>query len=391
VRNLARRVLARYLEAGANLAPDIKNIEQLLSRNDMPGALDALNTFLRKKLQVYVNRHSDEPARIGTEWIQNADPDDLGRFMEVIKTLMAARQELMRPAPEAMRVENILRQLKPDLPWLEEMSRGVDDHFKHGPFTIILSKGAEHGMEEAIQTLDLVASKIRPKFPKVLYGKVYVRKGLRSDAGTYQASPHARGSQVAGSYVEATDTINLSLYATPDRSSVETLIHEFGHRYHTRFLNGDLRDRFKQLHEVGDIHVTHFALAERRKIVAEWMALFREHQQENYPDADTMLSPRASLWSASYDRALYRKDVLPLLKAFRDDKDETVAEKLEYALGQYQYGGNLTTVTNEGQYHPLYASDYGSTKWEENFAECFLKFVTGKALPAPLQDFMAQL
>jgi len=383
----SRRVAVRYLLAKGSFAPEIKKVETLVRQSAYEDALEALDSFLVKQLNVWVAPRR-ENAHIKTEWLHTLERPDQVRFGEVVKLLLAARHLLMGTAPEGMRIERIIDEVQREIPWLEEVSRGVEDEIKHGPFTIILTAGAGDGLQEAIETLDAAADKIRPKFPKVLYGKVYVRRGLLK--GTYEASPHG-SSQVAGSYVAGTDTLNLSLYATPDRNSLKTIIHEFGHRYHTRFLNGDQREKFIELSTVGDIQKTHFPLAERKKLVSEIMALLREHQKENYPDADTFLSERASLWWHSYPRDEYKQKVVPLVRRFRDDKDESVADELEHALGQYQYGGNLGVVTNEQEVRPLAASLYGETSWQENFAETFLAYILGTTLPEPLKKFMSDL
>lgn len=381
---LARRVASRYLLAAGVFAPDILRIEALIRQNAFDDALDALDQFLIKKLNIRVTRSSDR-FHVLTEWAHALDYEEKQRFEQVISLFGALRYGLRndRDDPEVM--WNLLESIKRELPWLEAVSRGQDDEFKHESFTIILTKGAESGLEEAIAALDAAAQKIRPRFPKVLYGKVYVRRGLRGD------SPHESGSQVAGVYVDATDTVSLSLYATPERDSIKTLIHEFGHRYHTRFLNSDQREKFIELSTVGDVQRSQFPLAERKRLAAELMALYREHQREEYPEPDTFLSERARLWSEAYPRDEWRQDVVPLLKRFRDEQDNTVEVALEAALAQHQFGGNLTVILNEDRYQPLAASRYGEKNWKENFAECFLATVLGTPLPEALQAFMDAL
>ena len=386
MRSSARRVATRYMLAAGVFAPDVKRIETLVRQKSYEDALEALDSFLIKKLNIRVTRSSDR-LHVLTEWAHALDHEERGRFDTLVALLGNLRYALRhdRDDDDLELIWKMLDRIQEEVPWLETISRGQDDEFKHGSFTIILTKGAEGGLDEAIAALDKAAAKIRPKFPKVLYGKVYVRRGLRG------SSPYGAGGQVAGVYVEATDTISLSLYATPDRDSIKTLIHEFGHRYHTRFLNSDQREKFIELSTVGDVQRSQFPLSERRRLTAEILALFREHQQENYPDSDTFLSKRAQLWLDAYPRELWRKDVMPLLKRFRDDKDNSVEPALEHALGQYQFGGNLTVVLNEGDYQPLAASLYGESKWTENFAECFLATVLGMSLPEPLKAFMDAL
>jgi hypothetical protein len=377
-------VAARYLLARGILAPDVQRIEALVRQKSYDDALAALDAFLIKQLKVHVTKSSDR-LHVLTEWVHALDDKDQGRFETIVTLLGNLRYALRHDRDDTEVMWKSIDRIKDELPWLEDLARGQDDEFKHGPFTIILTKGAEGGLDEAIAALDAAASKIRPKFPKVLYGKVYVRRGLRGD------SPHESGGQVAGVYVPVTDAISLSLYATPDRDSIKTLIHEFGHRHHTRFSNGDQREKFIELSTVGDVQRSQFPLAERQRLATEYMALLREHQKEHYPDSETFLSERAQLWFTAFPRDEWRNKVVPLVKRFRDDGDNSVAEALERALSSPQYGGDLTVVLNEGKYHPLAASLYGETKWTENWAESFLATVLGLSLPAPLQVFMDAL
>jgi hypothetical protein len=284
---------------------------------------------------------------------------------------------------------DLLDDVKSNLVWVESVMREQEDEFTHGPFKILLMANASDGLDEALKTLDAAADKVRSKFPGVLYGKVYVRSGLKQK-GTFDPAPQS-GGLVAGSYVAAGDFINLSLYATPDRNSVMTLIHEFGHRYHTRFLHGDAREKFIQLSTVGDVQEEFFSLSERRQIADEYLALFREHQKENYPDPDSFLSKRTQLFVNNFPRDEYRSKVAPLVRQFRDDKDNSVEAALRDALARAQFGGNLRVVLDEAKLQPQYASMYGMMSWQENFAEAFLAFVLGKALPKPIERFMVSL
>lgn len=388
---MKRRVALRYFLSRGVLGPDLLKVEALVKRGEFDDALEALDELLIKKLGISVSRSSDGYT-LRTEWFHTMDPRDQDQFVGIVDTLISVRNRIRntpRDRLEVMPLEHLLDEVKHDLPWVEQKMRGQEDEFQHGPYRVILADGASDGLPEALEALDAASDKIRPKFPKVLYGKVMVRRGLRP-TGTYDPSPHSGGS-IAGGYVASGDFVNLSLYATPDRNSVMTLIHEFGHRYHTRFLHGDDRDKFKELFEVGDIRKEMFPLSDRKKIVEEYVTLWRMHQKDEFPDPDTVLSPRSQLWTANYPREDYKRDVIPWLKKFRDDHDESALPRLEAALGMYQYGGNLEVVLDKEQVSPVYASMYGMTSWEENFAEAFLAYVTGKVLPAPLQKFMAGL
>jgi hypothetical protein len=178
------------------------------------------------------------------------------------------------------------------------------------------------------------------------------------------------------------------MYATPERNSLMTLIHEFGHRYGERLLKGEKRDKFRQLHEKGEMVV--FTEAERKKAADEYMTLFEMHQREEYPDdPDTILSPRTREFAELKPREWKRKEVA-LLQRFRDEKDNSVWQALHDAIAMKSVSGDAEFPASPDQ-RGVYASDYGEESWEENFAESFLAVVLGKPLPKALQKFMDDL
>jgi hypothetical protein len=374
-----RRVLLRYLFARQALGPAFKILEGLVRRKDFDAASKGLDKFL----EALGMRMHEGKLRILPEWAHSLGSSNQDRFDEFIRDLAAVKSRLddeaVSPLPpeNPRRVDNQvylarnLEDLERHLPWVEKVMRDDTDVIPHGPFKVILAEGAGEGLQDALQTLDLATKKIQAsKFAKVLYGKVYVLKGLRGST--------------AGSYVHSGDFINLSLYATPDRDSVATLIHEFGHRYERKFLDHNKALAFERLSTVGPSES--FTLAERKKAADEWLALLKEHQGENYPEASTIVSPRSRQWFDLYPKDDYRRDVVPLTKRFRDDKDDSVADKLHTALGMLDTQEPVERTDPKAG--PAYASPYGQTSPSENFAEAFLAYVVGKALPEPLQRFM---
>lgn len=381
---IARRVLARYLRAKGNVAPDIQKVDALVGQGAFDEALTALDALLNLKLQVRVTKHSDT-AHVLTEWMFALDRQDEERYQSVVESLLAVRR-LLRNTPkdrldeEVMRMQGLLDQVRHDAAWLEGVMRGQEDEFAHGPFKIILTGKAEGHLNDALKVLDEAAEKIRARFPKVLYGKVFVRSDVKGN--------------VAGSYADAGDFITLSMYARPDRSSIHTLIHEFGHRYHTRFIDGDARDRFIELSTVGDVRIEHFSLSERRKFAEERLACERAWIAGEDFNANARTSERHKLYSAGFASrdgefaSEWRKVVG--LKDRLWDGDESVVPAYLDAYAMTQYGGNLGVKTNP-KAEPLAASEYGRTSWKENFAESFLAFVLGLPLPDALERFMRGL
>lgn len=381
--NLARRVLARFLTAKGSIAPDIQKVAALIEQGHFDDALEALDAFLNLKLQVRVT-HSSDGANISTEWMRALDKSDGDRYMGVVESLLSVRRRL-RETPksrlneEVMTMQRLLEDVKHEASWVEGVMRGTEDEFAHGPFKIILTGKAEGHLDEALKVLDDAADKIRPKFPKVLYGKVFVRQDVNgNEAGAYSAG----------------DCITLSLYARPTRSSIHTLIHEFGHRYHTMFIDGDIRDKFIELSTIGDVRLEHFPLAERREFAEEWLKCVRAWIAGESFNATGRMSERHKLYQEGFMARDGEFDTerrkMSQLRHRVDDGDESAVPAFLDAYAMAQYGGNLGVKTNP-KAAPLSASEYGATSWKENFAESFLAFVLGTPLPEPLERLMRAL
>jgi hypothetical protein len=348
-----------------------------------PEAFEAFDKFL-KALGIF-GTISGDGLRVVSEWAHNMNSEQRDAYNRWLSEFSSIRERLRRTVdprtksevPRMGDIEWDLGSVRHDfIEWVEPFFRDEDDEFTHGPFKIILTEDARDGLEESMKTLDLASAKIRSsKFDKVLYGKVFVTRGVKDNK--------------AGSYVPARDSINLSLYAIPDRDSVMTLIHEFGHRYHTRFLDHEARQKFIRLSEEGDYEVFYFNLGERKKLADEYIALLLKHRIGEFPTK--ALSDEGERWFHNYPRDEWKTKVVPFIRKFRDDADDTVEEQLREALGKFWLGGNVEVESNKDHRTPLYASPYGSTNWTENFAECFLHYIIGKALPPPLQKFMDSL
>ena len=392
---IAGRIAFRYLLSREMLGPSLDTIEKLIKEEKWQEARDAIQLFARK-LGVSMAGTYEPATSVHTEWFGALDADDQRTFLSFIDLLRPIAEVVWPraikfphvPEFEMMRIEAIFRHLKEDLPGIEEMRRDDTDAFKHGKFLIIPMKGITD-TAEAVKTLDEVSGHIAGKFPDVLYGKVYVRKDVRR--GSYESRPGG-GGLIAGAYQAATDTIMLSMYATPDRNSMMTLIHEFGHRYHTRFLHGDAREKFIKLYKEGE--TVAFTQEERKKAAEEYIDLFRHHRDEDYPEPSTILSPRTNEYAELYPREMWKKLVSPWRKRFVEEKDDSAESELRRGI---IYSVSSAPVEfpavpeHLGQEKGVFASEYGRTSWEENFAESFLAFVLGKALPAPLEKFMRLL
>jgi hypothetical protein len=389
---LTKRVISRYLQASASrkLPGLIEDTIRSVKSGDYEEAYNKYGKFLQV-IGIFGSVKGDR-VRVESPWAHNLTPDQNAEYEKWLGEILNIRTRLQRaayPSPGEMpQVEDLdwdLGSLRHNfVEWVEPFFRDEGDEFTHGPFKVILAADAQDGLEEALKTLDAASAKIKTKFSQVLYGKVFVTRGLKG--GTYKTAPNK-----AGSYVAATDSINLSLYAVPDRDSIMTLIHEFGHRYHTRFLKGDDREKFIQLHEVGDVREVFLPLHERYKYADEYIVRLKKFRDEDFSGTIKLSKPAEDYFKAFARREdpNWRPRVSPLLNRFNDGED--VEDKLRDELAQKQYGGNLRVVLSEADVRPLHASPYGATSWEENFAECFLHFCIGKVLPDGLQKFMESL
>lgn len=392
---MSYHVALRYLLAREQLGQSLDLIERLIKEEKWREARDAMQLFARK-LGVGMSGIADPEIRIHTEWLSALDHADQNVFLSFVGLLRPIAEVVWPravggPAPdfEIMRLEALFRNLKHETHAIEDMMRGEEDAYKHGRFMIIPMKGVTD-TAEAVKTLDEASGHISTKFGQVLYGKVYVRKDLRPK-GSFDPRPGS-GGMIAGAYQGASDTITLSMYATPERNSVMTLIHEFGHRYHTRFLHGDKREEFIRLSTVGDVHEEFFPLGERERFGGEFVQRHIKFRDDETFGAEgpVHLSERAEFYFKNFPRDEWKAKVSPLLRRLSDN-DEDVIPALVKGLARAQYGGNLRVVDDEENLSPISASLYGETSWEENFAESFLAFCTGKALPPPLHKFMASL
>lgn len=382
---LAQRVASRFMWAklSQKLPALLDDAIELVRKEEYAEAFLAFDKFL-KGLGI-VGTASSDTLRLSGSWVMNLPPSeqsDLNQWMDKISPIRGQLRRAVDPRTrnEMLSFEDIewdLGFLKHNfLPWVEPFFRDEADEFTHGPFKVVLMHGAGDGLEEALKTLDAACDRIKRKsaLAPVLYGKVHIVRGIQGNK--------------AGSYVEVNDTINLSLYATPQRDSVTTLIHEFGHRYHTRFMDKAKRDRFIRLSTEGDFEDLYFPVRDRQRYAEEYVEMLRRHRNEDFESGT--YSDDAKSWFATFPREEFKR-VAPLIRQFRDDRDESVLPDLLNALGKLQFRGNLRAETNPDKRTPLSASAYGATSWSENFAESFLAYVMGWDLPAPLQKFLADL
>lgn len=269
-------------------------------------------------------------------------------------------------------VERDLVALGKPLRALEIMSAVADEEgsFRHGPFRVFTVPGVTRAETAAsLEALDEAAGKIRPRFPQVLYGDVYLATTL-ARSGPYTPS---------ATYTPNNDTVQLSVRARRRFDDVYTIVHELGHRFDYKFVKDTpLYREFVALSTHKVWQTVRYDARLRAQVAQELVqaAVDRRDGRSFRP-----LSPEAELWAKQPE-----VDVKPLMSAFLAGKlDEeglrarlTGREDVERSTGKLLHG-------------PLAVTPYGATKVGENFAEAFAHYVLGMEMPAELQALLAQM
>jgi hypothetical protein len=252
---------------------------------------------------------------------------------------------------------------------LEIASAGGDEDriIERGGFTIMPMPGLKKSeVDGALEALDEAASKIRPKFPQVLYGKVFFSTHL--------------SSKTAAHYVYADDAVHLSVRARKRFNDIYTLIHEFGHRFDHKFLKDPLRSQFWNLSTQRVFEKVVYDEKLRSDVAKEAVEIAKA-RKEKKPFLG--MSPELERWVAYPMNARYVKDLMSdFLHGHLDE-----ARLYEEIKGRH----DVTIETDKLLHGPLSVTPYGATKPIENFAEAFAHYVLGMAMPEPLGAILAQL
>jgi hypothetical protein len=253
---------------------------------------------------------------------------------------------------------------------LEIATQAEDEtrNLKHGPFTVVKMPGiSKADLEGSLEALDAASDKIRAKFPQVLYGFVYL-------------SPHL-STKRAASYVYSNDTIQLDVHARKRFSDMQTLIHEFGHRYDHKFLRKDLRDLFWKLSTQKVMETIHYDERLRSAVADESMQIARARRDGT---AMPVMSADLERWIRSpYGVGPYIKTIMTNFLSGKID-ERKAHEEIKGKQDQ-------DIETGKVLHAPLHVTPYGATKPSENFADAFSFYVLGLDMPPELAEIMAQL
>lgn len=253
---------------------------------------------------------------------------------------------------------------------LEIASQAGDEDtiIKKDGFVIIPMPGvAKKEIEGALEALEEAASKIRAKFPQVLYGNVYLTTHL--------------STKTAAHYVSEKDEVALSVRARKRFSDVYTLIHEFGHRFdHKFFKDKTLRDLFWKLSTQKDFEMVNFDKTLRRQVAEECLAIAKARKEgARMP----ILSELAMLWlktqyTPGWNIKKFNSEYL--LGKLADDK------YISELMGTEDY----KISTGKLLHGPISVTPYGATKPSENFAEAFAHYVLGMPMAEEFVEILSK-
>jgi len=379
---VVRKVVFRYVVAKSlSLLPTFKKAILDFERGDELPLLEVLGQVMEVILPEGGNTPPDWFWALGTakrtalKSVYNEAKDWVGKLPKIKQDLAdptnpsSPFSKFPDPQAQANRMREYwvaeLRGVEKKLRTLELATQATDEdrEIKRGGFVVIPMPGVKKSeIEGALEALDEAASKIRGKFPQVLYGKVFFSTHL--------------SAKTAAHYVYTDDTIHLSVRARKRFDDIYTLIHEFGHRFDHKFLDKGVR---KELWDLSTQKVYEKVLydAKLRETVAEEAVGIAKARKEGRPFLG--MTPELERWAKIQD---IRKPMTAFLKGEIDEP------KL---LSAVKGSKDVEVSTNTLLHEPLAVTPYGATNPKENIAEAFAHYVLGMAMPQEFTNIFARL
>lgn len=353
----AWRVATRYIEARGTLGPIIHALEA--------GKMDA--DLAEQALMELEVRRNGERWRIEADWMSALGPRHQSRAETIIRALARLVND---PGSE---VEAPLKTLAFELKWLQGIISKADaSTFQHGAFEIVPHKVSKAAVNDALEALDKAYKALHPKFPQVLYGRVFIVPTL------------AKGHSTIAMYTPEDDIVYLSIKAKNTTGDVHALCHELGHRYHHRFWKDKRQqDEFMRLSTTTEYGETVFDKELREKIATEYLDVAKaKRDRKAHPDASDLLLTWLEHVSGTPEWSVAQK------LGVRFVKGEDVERELRKAVVGTK---DFTVRTKEVVRTPELVTKYGGKSWMENFAEAFAHYAQGLALPPGVGAIMEAL
>lgn len=369
---MTTRVLARYMRAkakGVSLVPDFRKALEKLKQ----GEHELAASFAKRVVEIILP-NGERPPWLTALSVQkmnavNALYKSAVRFTETSVSVLEHKKE---PGERAEWIEYMVMEMAKwakDVRTLELASAIADQESEitRGPFTIVPIPGlTKKQVDEALEALDAAAAKLHAKFPKVLYGKVFLSKHLK------------RG--VAAWYDAGTDTLALNVLAKKRFDDVYTIIHELGHRHSAKFASREGKQKYWSLSTRKVFEAVSFDAKLRKQMADECLEMVKKRALGQPMPA---MSDNLVLWLKSpypHQKGDVRNLTTAYLQGKLEEKDLHAAitgkEDQEVSTGKVLHG-------------PLAVTPYGATKPEENYAEGFAHFVLGQDMPPELAAVLA--
>jgi hypothetical protein len=380
MRDQGRRIAARWLFGKRLLAPALKMVLPDLQGGDVEVALKAVDAFW-SQLGV-----SERPGDYGTvtsieaDWYYALGSREKSRFGDMLRMVQRLRSSLVFARTKGVTPGLIqsFEEVVKEAAWVEKVIRSDDeDSFAHGDFSIYSMRGVSRkALEPCLAALDEAAAKLRPKFPEVLYGKVFIKKPKKP----------------MGMYVDSNDTFSLSVAATADNFTLHAIVHELGHRWFYKFWkNREQKLEFGRLSTTPEYESINFDKVTRAKLADEWVSNARLMRE---PGSKPTQSDLLTQW-IDYRMKKGLTELRALARKFVYDKDDN-AEKPIWDLIALPSESDISVKTGKVIREALtvtaYAASYqGEQRVIENFAEAFAHYVLSKPLAPEIAAIMASL
>lgn len=356
---LPSRVVSRYLSAKAALA-----LSKLFERavkdtagGDWGSTREAIQGLL-KALDIRESAGDVGIVRsIEADWFYALGPRQRSRVKEVISTCVHILRWVNTP-DVAIKMAPQVKDLAHEVVWLEKLIQEPTSVFQHGAFEINPMPGVtSKQIAEALEALDSADKLIRPKFPQVLYGKVYISLSVASGVASYIANG---------------DNIYLSTKTRKTVGDVHAICHELGHRFEHKFWrNSQQRDAFRQLSTESEYETIEYDTKLREQMADEFINITLARMKgQNHTQSPLLLQ-----WL----NHRMEKDFQSLRNlSQRLLQGEDVEQELRLAIKGPK---DVTLKTDKVLREPIAVTPYGRKSWKENFSEAFALYVRGSPLP----------
>jgi len=370
---LSRRVLSRYLFAkgGLSLLPDYKKALEALARGEtdpMMGFADRIEGLM-----------FPDGGNRWVAWYHGLGTTKRNAIKSLVMSMRAfygVGGTLDGEDPENLLLQRWVRDLTAAAKHVHTLElasvAGDEDDTKpveHAGFTVRAMPGVTRAQaQDALECLGTAMAKLKPIFPEVIYGDVYLSTHLSTKAAAW--------------YVPSEDKFYLSVNARKRFDDVYTIIHELGHRFDQEFWKDkDSRNEFWNLSTRKEYEKIPYTESLRRSVAEELLTITKA-RKEGRP------MPRASnealLWVST--RYTPGADIRDLTTAYLSDKiDDT--KFVDRLMGNE----DINVQTEKLLHGPLHVTDYGGKSPKENFAEGFAHYVLGMDLAPELKAIYDKL